>query len=109
LNHCALAGEWTIGREKVSLDQAGGSIACRFHARDAHLRLSRGSREPMPFRVLLDGEAPGPTHGVDVDEDGHGVLRDGRLHQSCASTPQSENEPWRSRSWSPAPRRRVHP
>jgi hypothetical protein len=81
LNHCALAGEWTIGREKVSLDQAGGSIACRFHARDAHLRLSRGSREPMPFRVLLDGEAPGPTHGVDVDEDGHGVLRDGRLHQ----------------------------
>ena len=81
LNHWALAGEWTIGRENVVLDQAGGSIAFRFHARDAHLVLSPGAREPIPFRVLLDGEAPGPSHGVDVDEDGNGVLRDGRLYQ----------------------------
>jgi thiol-disulfide isomerase/thioredoxin len=57
-NHWALAGEWTIGREKVVLDQAGGSIAYRYHARDAHLVLSPGAREPIPFRVLLDGEAP---------------------------------------------------
>jgi thiol-disulfide isomerase/thioredoxin len=81
LNHWALAGEWTIGREKVVLDRAGGSIAYRFHARDAHLVLSAGGREPIPFRVLLDGEAPGPSHGVDVDEDGNGLLRDGRLYQ----------------------------
>jgi thiol-disulfide isomerase/thioredoxin len=81
LNHWALAGEWTIGREKVVLDQAGGSIAYRFHARDAHLVLSPGAREPIPFRVLLDGEAPGPSHGVDVDEDGNGSVRDGRLYQ----------------------------
>jgi thiol-disulfide isomerase/thioredoxin len=81
LNHWALAGEWTIGRERVALDQAGGSISFRFHARDAHLVLSPGAREPIPFRVLLDGEAPGPSHGVDVDEDGNGVLREGRLYQ----------------------------
>ena len=81
LNQWALAGEWTIGRENVVLDQAGGSIAYRFHARDAHLVLSPGAREPIPFRVLLDGEAPGPSHGVDVDEDGNGLLRDGRLYQ----------------------------
>jgi thiol-disulfide isomerase/thioredoxin len=81
LNHWALAGDWTIGRENVVLDQAGGSIAYRFDARDAHLVLSPGAREPIPFRVLLDGEAPGPSHGVDVDGDGHGVLRDGRLYQ----------------------------
>ena len=80
-NHWALAGEWTIGRENVVLDQAAGSIAYRFHARDAHLVLSPGTREPIPFRLLLDGEAPGPSHGVDVDEDGNGVLRDGRLYQ----------------------------
>jgi thiol-disulfide isomerase/thioredoxin len=80
-NHWALSGEWTIGREKVMLDQAGGSIAYRFHARDAHLVLSAGTREPIPFRVLLDGEAPGPSRGVDVDEDGNGVLREGRLYQ----------------------------
>ena len=31
--------------------------------------------------MLLDGEAPGPSHGVDVDDDGSGVLRDGRMYQ----------------------------
>ena len=80
-NQWALAGEWTIGRENVVLDQAGGSIVYRFHARDAHLVLSPGAREPISFRVLLDGEAPGPSHGVDIDEDGNGLLRDGRLYQ----------------------------
>jgi thiol-disulfide isomerase/thioredoxin len=81
LNHWALAGEWTTRPENVVLDQPGGSIAYRFHARDAHLVLSPGAREPIPFRVLLDGEAPGPSHGVDVDEDGNGLLRDGRMYQ----------------------------
>jgi thiol-disulfide isomerase/thioredoxin len=81
LNQWALSGEWTTGRENVVLDQAGGSIAYRFHARDAHLVLSAGVREPIAFRLLLDGEAPGASGGVDVDEDGNGVLRDGRLYQ----------------------------
>ena len=81
LNHWALAGEWTLGRENVRLDQAGGSIAYRFHARDAHLVLTGGAREPIPFRVLLDGEAPGPSHGVDVDRDGNGLLEEGRMYQ----------------------------
>jgi thiol-disulfide isomerase/thioredoxin len=80
-NHWALGGEWTIGREKVVPGQTGGSIAFRFDARDAHLVLSPGAREAIPFRVLLDGEAPGASHGVDVDEEGNGVLRDGRLYQ----------------------------
>jgi thiol-disulfide isomerase/thioredoxin len=81
LNHWALVGEWTVGRENVVLDRAGGSVAHCFHARDAHLVLSPGKGEPIPFRVLLDGEAPGPSHGVDVDEDGNGLLREGRLYQ----------------------------
>ena len=81
LNQWALDGEWTIGRERAVLDEPGGSIAYRFHARDAHLVLSPGAREPIPFRVLLDGEAPGSSHGVDVDADGNGLLRDGRLYQ----------------------------
>src|SRR4051812_28093130 len=76
-----LVGDWTIGPENVVLEDAGGSIGFRFHARDAHLVLSRGTREPIPFRVLLDGEAPGPSHGVDVDVDGNGLLRDGRMYQ----------------------------
>ena len=77
----ALSGEWTVGPEQVAVDEAGGSISCRFHARDAHLVLSPGGRAPIPFRVLLDGEPPGASHGVDVDADGNGLLRDGRLYQ----------------------------
>jgi hypothetical protein len=80
-NNWGLAGEWTIGRENVVLEQAGGCIAYRFHARDAHLVLSPGAREPIPFRVLLDGEAPGGSHGVDVGEDGSGLLTHGRMYQ----------------------------
>ncbi|MDQ1601880.1 MAG: hypothetical protein QOD68_3354 [Actinomycetota bacterium] len=81
LNHWALTGEWTVGRECVVLDRAGGSITYRFHARDVHLVLSSGAGLSIPFRVLLDGQAPGAAHGLDVDEDGQGVLRDGRLYQ----------------------------
>jgi thiol-disulfide isomerase/thioredoxin len=82
LNHWAVAGDWTVADEKVVVDQAGASIAFRFHARDVHLVLAPGAaREPIPFRVLVDGEAPGPSHGVDVDEDGNGVLQEGRLYQ----------------------------
>jgi hypothetical protein len=81
LNHWALTGEWTIGAENVVLERAGGSIAVRFHARDAHLVVSRATREPVRFRVRVDGKAPGLSHGVDVDEDGNGVLRDGRMYQ----------------------------
>ena len=81
VSHWALAGDWTVGSERVVLDQAGGRIAYRFHARDVHLVLSPGVRERIPFRVLLDGEPPGLSHGEDVDGDGNGVVRDGRLYQ----------------------------
>ena len=76
-----LAGKWNVGAEKVVLEQAGGSIAIPFHARDAHMVLSGGASDPIPFRVLLDGEPPGPSHGVDTDEDGNGLLREGRMYQ----------------------------
>jgi hypothetical protein len=81
LNHWALEGDWTMGRENVVLEQGGGSIAYRFHARDAHLVLAPGAHGPIPFRVLLDGEAPGHSHGLDAGEDGNGLLEDGRLYQ----------------------------
>jgi thiol-disulfide isomerase/thioredoxin len=77
----SLTGDWTTGPENITLNEPGGSIALRFHARDAHLVLFPAAREPIPFRVLLDGEAPGPSHGVDVDEQGNGLLAEGRLYQ----------------------------
>jgi hypothetical protein len=81
LNHWALNGEWRSQAERVVLEEAGGSIAFRFHARDAHLVMSPGPRDAIPFRVTLDGEAPGEAHGGDVDADGTGELREGRLYQ----------------------------
>jgi thiol-disulfide isomerase/thioredoxin len=81
LNHWALDGQWRSQSERVVLEEAGGSIAFRFHARDAHAVLSPGPRDPIPFRVRLDGEAPGAAHGLDVDADGNGELREGRMYQ----------------------------
>ena len=81
LNNWALAGEWIVGCENVVLALAGGSIAFRFHARDAHVVLTSGARESVPFRVLLDRADPGSSHGVDVDENGSWLLQDGRLYQ----------------------------
>jgi thiol-disulfide isomerase/thioredoxin len=81
LNQWALAGQWTIGRENILVDRAGGSIFYRFHARDVHLVLSAGARSEIAFRVRLDGEAPGDSRGVDVDREGNGVLREGRMYQ----------------------------
>jgi thiol-disulfide isomerase/thioredoxin len=81
LNDWALSGAWKPRPENVVLEEAGGSIAFRFHARDAHLVMASGAAEPIPFRLTLDGQAPGPSHGVDVAEDGSGVLQDGRMYQ----------------------------
>jgi thiol-disulfide isomerase/thioredoxin len=80
-DHWAMAGEWADEPEDVVLQRPGGTIACRFSARDVHLVLSPAGSEPVPFRVLLDGEAPGPSAGVDVDDQGNGVLDQGRLYQ----------------------------
>jgi thiol-disulfide isomerase/thioredoxin len=82
LNHWALAGDWTIQDDSARLGTAGGQIACRFQARD--LNLVMGSAAPGPptrFRVLLDGQPPGPDHGTDTDEHGSGTLAGQRLYQ----------------------------
>jgi thiol-disulfide isomerase/thioredoxin len=76
-----LEGKWSTELEKVVLERAGGSISFRFHSRDAHAVLSGGAAQPIPFRLRLDGEAPGESHGLDVGEDGNGVLGSGRMYQ----------------------------
>jgi thiol-disulfide isomerase/thioredoxin len=80
-NHWSLTGQWTIGQESVVLAEPLGSISFRFHARDAHMVLANDSSDPIPFRVTVDGEPPGPSHGLDVDEAGDGVLDEARMYQ----------------------------
>jgi len=82
LNHWALSGDWKMGEQAVTLKAAGGKIAYRFHARDLHLVMRPASPgTSIPFRVLIDGEPPGPAHGTDVDDQGNGILGEPRLHQ----------------------------
>jgi thiol-disulfide isomerase/thioredoxin len=82
LNHWALAGEWTMRKDAVSLNKPGGRIAYRFHARDVHLVMGPAMPgEPVRFRVLIDGKAPGPAHGSDVDDQGNGTVTGQRLYQ----------------------------
>jgi Thioredoxin like C-terminal domain len=69
LNAWALAGNWTIAGRASVLNEAGGRIAFRFHARDLHLVLRSRAGTAVPFRVRLDGEAPGAALGLDVDEE----------------------------------------
>jgi hypothetical protein len=82
LNHWALSGEWTIESGASVLNRADGRIAFRLHARDVHLVLRQRERgTPVPFQVLIDGEPPGDAHGLDVDEEGHGLVAQPRLYQ----------------------------
>jgi thiol-disulfide isomerase/thioredoxin len=82
LNHWALSGDWTVKRQAVVLDQAGGRILYRFHARDLHLVMAPPARgTPVRFRVALDGASPGAAHGTDVDDQGDGTLTHPRLYQ----------------------------
>ena len=82
LNQWALSGDWTIGRRAAILDRSDGGIAFRFRARDVHLVMAPGvGGAPVPFRVQLDGRAPGDAHGLDVDENGEGVVVAPQLYQ----------------------------
>lgn len=81
LNTWALAGDWMIEERASVLNEAGGRIVFRFHARDVHLVLRSRAGTTVPFRVAVDGRAPGDAHGLDVDEDGEGALVQPRLYQ----------------------------
>jgi methionine-S-sulfoxide reductase len=82
LNQWALLGPWTVAREHARLERAPGKIVFRFRARDLHLVLKpSAATKPVRFRVLLDGKPPAADHGVDVDANGNGTVREQRLYQ----------------------------
>ena len=82
LNQWALGGQWRIGEEDAQLEQAGGRIAFRFHARDLHLVLApQEPARPVRFRVRIDGQAPLAAAGSDVSAQGEGMVDQNRLYQ----------------------------
>jgi hypothetical protein len=81
LNHWALSGDWTMDDEATTLNEAGGQIAYRFHARDLNLVMGPPGPAPVRFRVLIDGQPPGGAHGTDTDAEGNGTANGQRLYQ----------------------------
>src|SRR5215207_7173209 len=82
LNNWALSGNWTVGEQATVLNEANGTIAYRFHARDLHLVMGPAARgTSVRFRVLIDGRPPGAANGIDVDDQGNGTVSEQRLYQ----------------------------
>lgn len=82
LNHWALIGDWTMQKHATLLNKAHGRIAYRFRARDLHLVMGpRTKGKSIRFRVSIDGKPPVTSHGVDIDDQGNGTVREQRLYQ----------------------------
>ena len=87
LNEWGLSGVWTVRDEDARLDEKDGRIVYRFHARDLHLVLGPAAiGTSVPFQVMIDGAAPGESHGADVDAAGNGVVNEQRLYQLIRQT-----------------------
>jgi Thioredoxin like C-terminal domain len=71
-----------VRAQAAVLDQAGGRIAYRFHARDVHMVMAPPARgTSVRFRVRIDGQPPGAAHGTEVDDQGNGTVSEPRLYQ----------------------------
>ncbi|HEU0230661.1 MAG TPA: cytochrome c biogenesis protein DipZ [Burkholderiaceae bacterium] len=82
LNGWGLSGTWDVGGQRATLVNAPGRIVYRFHARDLNLVLGpRADGKPVRFKVMVDGKAPGASHGADVAPDGSGMVTEQRLYQ----------------------------
>jgi thiol-disulfide isomerase/thioredoxin len=82
LNEWTVAGNWTIGRHAVLLNEANGRIVSRFHARDLHMVLGPATRgASVRYHVRIDGQSASSVHGVDVDAQGQGAVTEQRLYQ----------------------------
>ena len=82
LNQWALSGNWTVASHAGIVNERGGRIAFRFHARDLNLVMGPAARgASVPFRVFLDGQPPSASHGVDVDADGNGTVDEQGTYQ----------------------------
>jgi thiol-disulfide isomerase/thioredoxin len=81
LNEWGVTGSWQINPQDATLMKAPGKISFRFRARDLHLVLGSNSEKEIRFKVTIDGQAPGSAHGMDIGDDGRGIIKDHRLYQ----------------------------
>jgi thiol-disulfide isomerase/thioredoxin len=82
LNQWSLSGDWTVGEQIATLNEPGGRITFRFHARDVNLVMGPRADGGVPrFLTLFNGKPPNGARGIDVDERGNGTVTDARLYQ----------------------------
>jgi hypothetical protein len=71
-----------VAGHAVALNEPGGRIAFRFHARDVNLVMGpRSGKASIRFRVFLDGQLAADACGSDVKAEGGGDARDQRTYQ----------------------------
>jgi hypothetical protein len=88
LNEWALSGLWTLREQSAVSNASSTFIAHRFHARDLYLVMAPPGRGTAArFRVTIDGQPPGRSHGLDVDGQGYGTLTEPRLYQLIRQPP----------------------
>jgi hypothetical protein len=64
------------------LNKTPGKVTFRFHARDLHFVVGPAKgKDPVRFRVTLDGHVPGAAHGMDTNAAGDGTVTTQRLYQ----------------------------
>ncbi len=81
VDHWALHGDWIVSPQAIESKALNDKIVYRFQGRDLHLVLGSRDGKAVRFKVLLDGAAPGPDHGLDIDAQGNGVIKGERLYQ----------------------------
>jgi thiol-disulfide isomerase/thioredoxin len=91
-NQWALSGDWTMQKDGVVSNKPGARIAYGFHARDLHCVMGPAATHPpvtgpaapsksIRFRVLIDGQQTRQIHGVDVDDQGNGLITEPKMYQ----------------------------
>jgi thiol-disulfide isomerase/thioredoxin len=82
LNDWDVSGNWTVARHAAIVNEGGGRVAFRFHARDVNLVMGPASSgASIPFRVFLDGQPAEGAYGTDVDAAGRGTVGEQRTYQ----------------------------
>lgn len=67
-NHWALSGRWSMQRQRIVSEEAGGQLALNFTAKHVYLVLGNATDAPIHLALTLDGEAIKASRAMDAPE-----------------------------------------
>jgi thiol-disulfide isomerase/thioredoxin len=78
----AEAGRNGVGHDLVAVDARGAEASADWGSlKSAENYVGYARTENFASRVRIDGQPPGPAHGIDVDDQGSGTVTEPRLYQ----------------------------